>query len=373
MNFRILKAADHGDRLTWEAAWRNLPDDRRDVYFLPAYLLAMQADGRGEACCAIAVEGDAQWLYPFLKCPIKVPDGTQIGAGLFDIQSAYGYGGPVVNRAGGDDQFLAAAWQGFSEWCAGAGVVGEFCRFHPLIDNHRWAANAMTVEDNRKTVAVDLGTYPDAVWKDPYFKTHRNMIRKADRAGYKFRVMAPVSTGILSWFVPMYARTHENLGGRDETNFGAVYFESLIRGLRERAWIVTAKRGLVEAAVLVMEGAEFAHCHVLGYEEGSRGSGGVSNCLLHGAALEAASRGLKLLHLGGGTSGSDEDPLLLFKTKMSPWHRTFRIGTRCHDKACYERLASRWEERNGPRPKGHFLFYRLSVDEAPTARQGSGR
>ena len=37
----------------------------------------------------------------------------------------------------------------------------------------------------------------------------------------------------------------------------------------------------------------------------------------------------------------------------------FSIGTRCHDRALYDELGARWEERNGPRPENYFLFYRL--------------
>ena len=131
MDFRILKATLMSDHETWKSAWDKLPVERRDVYFLPEYLLAYEAEGHGEAYCALAMTDDAIWMYPYLRCNIPMADKYLAGKVFYDIQSPYGYGGPVVNEAGEDKTFLRDAWQYFSDWCDRTGVVGEFCRFHP--------------------------------------------------------------------------------------------------------------------------------------------------------------------------------------------------------------------------------------------------
>ncbi|MFQ5763871.1 MAG: GNAT family N-acetyltransferase [Rhodospirillales bacterium] len=298
-------------------------------------------------------------MYPFLKCPIDDSDHAREGHGLSDVQSAYGYGGPVVNGAGEDTGFLGDAWRRFAGWCAEAGVVAEFCRFHPLLDNHRWAAAETRLRDDRETVVIDLETYPAAVWDDPFFRRHRNMVRKSEREGYTFQVLSTVTPEHVSWFAPMYAETQDAMEAGAETRFGAAYFETLVDGLGGKAWIGVVDKGAqTEAAVLVIEGARFAHCHLMGYGGGGPRSG-LSNCLFHGTALESARRGLRLLHVGGGKTGDGEDPLFRFKTGLSPERRMFRIGTRCHDRALYDELGALWERRNGPRPEDYFLFYRL--------------
>lgn len=357
MEFSLLKASRHDDRRVWEDALAHLPAERRDVYFQPGYLLAYEAEGHGEAWCAVAGDGDARWLYPFLKSPTD-PLGAPIGGqSLFDIQTAYGYGGPVVNGAGENGNFLETAWQTFHHWCAGEGVVGEFCRFHPLIDNHRWASGDMAIIDDRETVVMEAREYVDAVWNSSYYRVHRNMIRRAEREGYSFRA---IETGDhMSWFEPMYAATQDKLKAQAETRFSRKYFDTLVAELGENSWLaVVEKERTILCAAIVLQGERFAHSHLMGYRD--LGSfAGITNLLYHGAACEAAELGLSELHMGGGGSGDPKDPLFRFKATLGPGRGMFRIGTRCHNQGLYDTLGERWTARFGPRPGGYFLYYRL--------------
>jgi len=115
VDFKILKASLMSHREKWEEAWDKLPMERRDVYFLPEYLQAYEAEGQGEACCALAKTGDTIWMYPYLKCSITLADKYLDGKVFSDIQSPYGYGGPVVNKAGEDEAFLHEAWRYFTD------------------------------------------------------------------------------------------------------------------------------------------------------------------------------------------------------------------------------------------------------------------
>ena len=358
MEFSILRAALADQREQWRQLWGKLPSERRDVYFLPEYSLANADDGRGEALCATAYEDGAVWMYPFLKCPITPLDQAAGEDGLCDIQTAYGYGGPVVNEPGEGEAFLREAWRRLSDWCTDAGVVGEFCRFHPLLDNHRWAATGMTVREECKTVVIDLEKYPQAFWDDSFYRPHRKMIRRAEREGFLYAGLSKVTVEDLSWFFPMYTTTQEILETREETRFNKAYFETLFKEMADKLWIgVVQKSEKTVAAILVIEGDAFAHTHLMVY--GGEGSAhGMSNCLYHGIALDAAERGFKALHLGGGNGNDETDSLFIFKSKLSLEHRMFRIGTRCYNSPRYEELGARWEERNGPRPDGYFLFYR---------------
>ena len=67
MSFTLLRASIIEEYNTWTEAWNHLPADRRDVYFLPGYLLANEKVGRGEACCILVEVGEAMLLYPFLN------------------------------------------------------------------------------------------------------------------------------------------------------------------------------------------------------------------------------------------------------------------------------------------------------------------
>lgn len=353
MDIRILKASAAAERREWEAAWSRLPAERRDVYFHPAYLFAFEAEGRGQAACAVVEEGARLWLYPFMRHPLE--------GGAADIESPYGYGGPVVSGAGEDSAFLERAAGLWTAFCAESGIVSEFVRFHPLLDNRRWACPGMRVLAERKTIPIPLEQYPTRVWSDPYYRRHRNMIRKAEREDCRFEVL-PAGEN-LDWFVPLYAATQDRLNAKADTRLGERYFASLARGLGERSWLGVVRRAAaVAAAVFVMESDAFAHSHLMGSDP-EKSRGGAANLVYHGIALEAANRGRRTLHMGGGLGASGEDPLYKFKTGLGPDRAQFWLGTRCHDAQAYARLGAAWEERNGPRPQGFLQFYRLSKED----------
>jgi hypothetical protein len=357
MNFAVLRASLESDRESWQNFWSRLPDGRRDVYFLPEYLLASEREGRGEAACAVAWSGEALWLYPFLIAPIPGAVAAD-GKPLCDLVSPYGYGGPVVTRDGEATSFLSAAGTAFSEWAGTQRIVAEFTRFHPLLENGRWAPAGTRVIVDRTTVPIDLAVYPSAWLHDPYYRVHRGMVRRAEREGFVFEVaMQPLPA--MGWFTTLYNETQDALQASDETRFSQNYFDSLVSGLGERAWLgMVRKDGLVAAAVLVLEGDSNAHCHLMGYRRLTK-TAGMTNLVYHGIALEASRRGRSLLHMGGGRTAAEDDTLLKFKRSLSPASATFAIGKRCHDQPTYDRLAREWEERHGARPPGYFLFYRL--------------
>ena len=358
MDFNVLKAKRITDRKIWQESWDQLPPERRDVYFLPEYLQAYEAEGHGEACCAVATAGNAIWMYPYLKCNISLADKYFAGMTFCDIQTPYGYGGPVVNKAGENKAFLHQAWRYFTDWCAQVGVVGEFCRFHPLLENYLWAPQEMRVLADRQTVVINLHYYPKAIWNDSFYRNHRHMVRKAEKEGYIFHKAS--ASGEMSWFVPKYDYTQDLLNAGSATRFSATYFKTLVKGLGDKAWLgIVQREEIMGTAVLVLEGAQFAHSHLMVYLNDGPARG-MTNCLYHGVALDAARRGLSMLHMGGGPTGDLEDSLFRFKARLSPDRRVFHIGMRCHNNDAYQWLGAKWQELYGPRPSGYFLFYRLT-------------
>src|SRR6266849_2019744 len=133
MNFAVLRASIEEEKQQWLEFWTRLPRGRRDVYFLPEYLLASERSGLGDAVCAVAWSQNAIWLYPFLICEIERHVKVDPDASCGDIMTPYGYGGPVVTADGEDKAFLASAWAQFRDWAGANEIVGEFVRFHPML------------------------------------------------------------------------------------------------------------------------------------------------------------------------------------------------------------------------------------------------
>lgn len=357
MEFKILNAAIAEDKYQWLTALRGLPADRRDVYFQPEYVQAY-VDSEGiEACCAVFNSDPAVLMYPFLKSRVVQEEVSPDKGILYDIRTAYGYGGPVVNSAGEDPQFLQQAWVMFSDWSVSQQVVAEFVRFHPLLDNVRWAPHDMKTFNDRMTIPIMLEAYKDELRNTSYYRAHRQMLNKAARMGFSFHVMPAYSE--LDWFVPLYLKTQEFLQASNDTRFEMEYFKALTEGLGASAWIGVVKQSdEIAGAVLVLEGPAYLHSHLMGYRRDIK-TAGMTNLLYHGIALEGASRGKTVLHMGGGTSSSEDDSLFCFKKSLSSERALFWLGTLCHDQTAYEELGRKWEARNGPRPKNYFQFYRL--------------
>lgn len=357
MEFKLLRAAVRQERQQWLAAYAQLPAERQDVYFLPEYLQPLEGFMGVEAYCAAFSGNDAILLYPFLKYAIRQQEDSPYVEMFYDIESAYGYGGPVVNVAGEAPTFLHEAWSHFAEWCSTERVVSEFVRFYPLLDNVRWAPKTMKTFKDRITVPIMLGSYPTDLLNSSYYRVHRQMISKAERVGFSFHILPLQSE--LSWFVPLYLETQEFLQAGSDTRFGSDYFASLAQGFGARAWLGVVKHsGEITAAVLVLEGQTCLHSHLMGYRRNIK-TAGMTNLAYHGIALEGAKRGKAILHMGGGRSSSAEDSLFRFKESLSPERAHFWLGTLCHNKPMYDDLGRQWEIEHGPRPKNYLQFYHL--------------
>jgi hypothetical protein len=356
MNFQYLRAAIPQEREQWLAALDRLPVERRDVYFLPEYLESYVDNPRTEAACVVCAEGDAVLVYPFLKSLVSL-GADDPAQPQYDLQSAYGYGGPAVNAAGEEAAFLREAWLEFARWCKNENVVSEFVRFHPLLDNVRWASAEMRTFMDRTTVPIPLESYESAMRGTSYYRVHRQMLNKSERVGFSFHILPAHSE--LSWFVPLYQETQDFLQAGADTRFGMAYFSKLAEGFGERAWLgVVKQEGEVRAAAMVLEGPLYLHSHLMGYRRDGQ-TAGMTNLLYHGIAVHGAAHGKTILHMGGGRTSDEKDSLFKFKESLSPERASFWLGTLCHNQEQYEELGRRWEERHGPRPKNYFQFYRL--------------
>ena len=344
LKINILKASNINDSKVWVNYWEKLPILLQDVFFLPQYLEAYENENRGEALCALIIENHSFILYPFMKS--KVPfDSTIIdGKDYYDIQSPYGYSGPLVNNEGNNPQFLENAWKLFDNWCIQNDIVSEFCRFHPLLENNIFSKIHLDIYFNRLTIAMDLISYEKNIWNESFYLNHRGMVRKAMREEYKF--CKEKFTTNIKWFTEKYNETQKALNAETETYFSEQYFNTLDK-LNERIWLgVLKKNDKPITAVVVIEGNQFAYLHLMAYfNEGP--SKGMVNYLYHEVALECEKNGKKLLQVGGGKTSSTDDPLFLFKTRLSPIRHNYFIGKKIHLKSIYEKLKIIYKEKFG--------------------------
>ena len=340
--FRVLDAID--DAKLWKEILSTLPPDSQDIYFLPEYCALELGEGLATgARMFVFQQGERTWVYPFLMKKIGRVGDCVLENEWFDLESQYGYAGPLANN--NEPEFLSESAAVFSEWCQQARIVSEFVRLHPLILNERWLDPKVEVVYDRATVSLNLNRNSAVdVGESGFSKTARYMVRRAQRGGLKvIQVSDPDS---FSSFVRLYRDTMERLNADRYYYFDELYFERLRRLIDENGWLllVTAEDKVVAAGVF-LKGQKWVHYHLSG-SAGSAQYPGATNLLIYHAAELAREKGYTRMHLGGGTTGLDSDPLLKFKASMATDSHRFGIGKRIHNLEIYQRLKLAWQEAN---------------------------
>lgn len=319
---------------------RHMPAGLQAPSLHPSYLLAdAQRDPDLSPCFFVHEEGGESYYHAFHTA--SVPDTDFI-----DVQSAYGYGGPVASTT--DREFLHASSGAWRAWCRESGVLVEFIRFHPLLEN--WHFFAGDVLDDRATVWVDLAA-PDLMAQ--YATRVRTTIRKAMKIG--LRVEWWGAAEFLAVFPSLYADTMRMIGADEGYFFPSAYFERLLA--RDSPWLaVCSNDRQVLAGAIFLHSAEMVEYHLSAANSEGK-LNGATNLILHEAALRGQQAGKRRLHLGGGSNAAPDNPLLFFKAGFSSQRANFRIGRQIHEPQAYAALKAEREHTLGRRT-GRILFYR---------------
>src|SRR5688572_4120332 len=107
----------------WQEAWDALPAYCREVYYHPAYVSECARWERASAHCVLVDDADGRMLHPYLAHPIQ-------GTDRHDVQTAYGYGGPIFAGQWRAERRVAAL-RLVGEHLKGHRAVAEFVRCHP--------------------------------------------------------------------------------------------------------------------------------------------------------------------------------------------------------------------------------------------------
>jgi hypothetical protein len=348
---------DTSDPEAWREALR--PQPVGDIYFQPEYHQAYEVNGDGSAKAFVAEDGSHRLVYPFMLRSIEKVACESLGETWFDMETVYGYGGPLSTTSNRD--FLSAAWNCFGSWCEENRVIAEFIRFHPMIDNYRFADPSCVVSADRETVIVDLNSTEDDIWKS-YSVTHRRKIRKAQKNLLMCEEQTPAEG--IAHFKKIYKETMNRVGARDYYYFSDNYFDALMESLdrRLRLFLVRSGKAVVAAALFFLSG-DYIHYH-LGGSVGDAMSLGPMPLLLHTVAVWGRQHGCRSLHLGGGTTPDPRDSLFTFKASISKLRRTYYTGRRIRNPEAFEKLCSLWMSRaRATMRPNYFLLYRLDVEE----------
>lgn len=318
---------------------------KSDIYFSLDYH-KLAADG--VPSCFLYQERESSFCLPIIETPIG-------DTGLRDFSTCYGYSGPLSTTD--EPGFLARSWASFHQCCRERGLVAGFIRFHPLLENQRFADHSgVEARLNRKTVFIDL-TRPEAqLWNSKIDSTHY-WIRRAKREGATF--IADTEWRNYDAFIALYRSTMERHQAAAEYRFSDKYFADLRRTLGDRGFLacVMLNDRLIAAAVILTH-APFAHYHLGGSDEAFRPL--CPNALLFvEAAYYLRSVGYGLFHLGGGSDARDDNSLLYFKQRLSQDVASFYTASVIVDQERYQALCKEWEQSAPPAAQERYRSYTL--------------
>ncbi len=348
MNLRIV-ALDE-DAAAWDEALAAMPARQRDVYFTSGYLLLWQRYGDGRAYGALFSHAETTVMYPFLLR--ELADVPYLGAGfagLRDIQTPYGYGGPLVHKRGGDEHGVRLFRQAFAEWCRDNGVVSEFVRFHPLLDTQLDMEPYLEVVPANTTVWCRTDCSPADRLQALSGSTRRG-VRKARAAGLQASV--ETSDAAYARFAELYRATMARRDALPYYLFGDDYFADFRALLGDDQALLCVRDGeRIVAAGLFMRSRDFVHYH-LGGSDAEALALRPNNLLFFEAMQWGCSVGASALHLGGGYRPDDE--LFRFKSGFSPLRAQFSLGAR---RASARRVRARGggSRRRRPRRRHRLL------------------
>ena len=321
-----------------------------DVYWLSGYVKAFKIHGDGEPLLFYYKDENTKGINVVMKRDVaedkhfveNIPKSA-----YFDFATPYGYGGWIVE---GDS--TEALFQQYFEWCKNNGIISEFIRFHPVLNNQIRSRNEYKVIDLGNTVTLDLSSQEE-IWANITSK-NRNMIRKAQKAGIE--IYNDRSEVLFEQFRDIYNATMKKDEAEEYYFFGNEFYKSIFNDLPENAQLFYAvlDNEIIAASIMIYADGKLNY-HLSGSEYKYR-SLAPSNLLLYKAALWGCENGCKTFHLGGGV-GSGEDNL--FKFKKSFYRKDdltrFSIGQKVIDEDKYNELL---DLRDDLHNTGYFPKYR---------------
>jgi hypothetical protein len=339
-NFKIISLENKDE---WTFLLGKLPISQQDIYYTPEYYSLYENYGDGKAQCFVFEKNGDIALYPFLINSIN-EIGYNLDNEYFDIQGAYGYNGVLSNSM--DSVFIEKFYGSFNKYCSQNNIVAEFTRFHPLLQNQEFSKNHMSVIFDRETVALDLTQDYDHIWMKEYHSKNRNIIRKAQKDGFRVEIVQDPNSSQIDKFIDTYTYSMKMVDADEYYFFNKEFFYNTFSMLKDNTLlfnIYNKENDLVCSSIFFHYG-EFFHYHLSGRTEKANST--VNNFLLDEAVKYAIEIGAKKVHFGGATSSDANDSLLRFKGIFSKTRLPFYIGKKVHNQDIYDKIVKQWCEKH---------------------------
>lgn len=330
------------DSEKWDSIVKSFAD--YDVYYLSGYTRAFNIHGDGEPQFIYYQNEDIRGINVVMKRDIEKDArfrGKIKPKAYFDIATPYGYGGFIFEGLVNQNS-LTCLDEAYSKYCVGSGIITEFVRFHPLLQNSDVNKSIYEVVDLGKTITMNLDS-KDQIWDDLTSK-NRNVIRKAKKSGVE--TSCGLNARLLENFKALYTDTMNRDGAEDYYYFNRKFYNSILNDLKDNCLLFySVFEGKIISIAIILFANRKMHYHLSASDKEYNGLA-ATNLLLYEAACWGSINGFKAFHLGGGLGGK-EDSLYKFKRAFNSNSETFfPIGKKIFDKKKYDELLD-YRKKNG--------------------------
>lgn len=351
----MLRVYTINQRKEWDTIVRSF--EYYDVYYLSGYVSAFESHGDGIPLLFYYTSDELRAINVVMKRDIAYDEVMihQISEGTyFDLKTPYGYGGwlfeGLINKR--NEEILS---EEYKAWCIENGIVSEWCRFHPLIDNAASIVEMYNVVFMGDTVAIQLDD-EQKIW-ERYSSKNRGHIRVSMKEGVTVEISE--SREALSIFQKIYKTTMDHDNATPYYYFKESFFNSICEELTGNYSVFTAylEGKPIASSIMLFAGKNMSY-HLSGSLFEYRKYAG-TNMILHEAAKWGCENGYQWLHLGGGFGGQKGS---LYDFKKSFYKKgedkKYYVGEMIINKTQYQYLE---ELRGNNLPGDYFPKYRTPV------------
>ncbi len=347
----MFKAISINNKEAWDTSLKGI--QFYDFYHTWDYNNTTFKNKEGTPILCVFENDQGKIIFPILKRPIDIEPGE----GYYDFTSVYGYAGPLCSQAISDNVIMSFT-QEFKIFCNSQNILSGFSRLHPLLDQDTLLESIGTTMMNSKTVTIDLKQTLQEQRKH-YRKSNKSEINQLRRSANI--VWSDKSLDDIQSFMEIYNSNMKRVNAKDYYFFNEDYYTNFFNGDGYDAQLlfVEIEGSKVAGAIFVFCG-ETIQYHLAGTQEEYLRVAPIK-LLLDEIRLLGTEKGYKHLHLGGGTSRSEDDPLFKFKRGFSKIFVDFKIFKAIFNQEKYDELSNAIRSKSTNFDENFFPLYRNSI------------
>lgn len=245
--------------------------------------------------------------------------------GLYYLETPWGYSFPTKNSK----KNFSDLWKDWSNYCSSENIIAEIVKIPPFIPiDHFDISIFQELHIVSKTCALKIQGND---FLQLFKKKTRYIIKKSDKI-LSCRKATKQDSLVIFQF---YKNSMHNLNADQRFSLDLKTFDFLLQDKNITTHLAYFEGKLI-GFVCFMFDADISHYHLSATNDIGRKLN-ANYLLLHEAIYESVQRRINLIHLGGGLTSKDDDPLYRFKSKFANSVFDYRIGLSIHNEKLFRK------------------------------------